>query len=234
MPQISLTKRKHLSMPQSVARTTLTPSAILLVLANIVPLVGVLYWDWSVFVVLLLFWMENVVYGVLNIPRILLSQGGSPGGPVALASKLLVTLVFCIHYGIFTTVHGVFVVVMFGGTPDDLTSIGPSLMWHEITSNQLQWVIVPLVVSHAFSFLENYVAKGEYRTTTLSQAMNAPYSRVVVLHITILLGGFLVMSLGDPVIGVVLLVALKTIMDLRSHVTAHRKLTASPEPAPQA
>ncbi|NEV64416.1 DUF6498-containing protein [Thiorhodococcus minor] len=221
-------------MIQSVARAALTPSAILLVLANMVPLVGVLFWDWSVFVVLLLFWMENVVYGVLNIPRILLSQGGGTEGPVALVGKLLVTLVFCIHYGIFTTVHGVFVVVMFGGPSDDLTAIGPSPMWHEITANQLQWVIVPLVVSHAFSFLENYIGKGEYRTTTLSQAMNAPYSRVIALHITILFGGFLVMSLGDPVIGVVLLVVLKTIMDLRSHIAAHRRSGASQEPAPQA
>lgn len=38
-----------------------------LVAANLVPLVGVLFWDWSVFEVVVLYWLENVIIGVINI-----------------------------------------------------------------------------------------------------------------------------------------------------------------------
>jgi len=52
--------------------------------------------------------------------------------------------------------------------------------------------------------------------------MGAPYGRIVVLHITLIAGGFLVMSLKAPVLGVLLLLALKA--GLRPH-------HAAPQPA---
>jgi hypothetical protein len=45
---------------------SLRPSAIVLVLVNLLPLGGVLALDWQVFDVLLLYWSENVVIGVVN------------------------------------------------------------------------------------------------------------------------------------------------------------------------
>jgi len=45
-------------------------SAWVLVAANLVPLAGVLWWDWSVFALLVLFWMENVVIGLLFALRL--------------------------------------------------------------------------------------------------------------------------------------------------------------------
>ncbi len=44
---------------------SLRPSAIVLVLVNLLPLGGVLALDWQVFDVLLLYWSENVVIGVV-------------------------------------------------------------------------------------------------------------------------------------------------------------------------
>jgi hypothetical protein len=44
--------------------------------------------------------------------------------------------------------------------------------------------------------------------------MAAPYGRIVVLHVTLIVGGFLIMSLAAPVAGVLLLVALKLGYDL--------------------
>ena len=45
-----------------------------------------------------------------------------------------------------------------------------------------------------------------------------PYQRVVVLHVTVLAGGFVVLLLGQPTLALVLLVLLKTGADLRAHV----------------
>ena len=46
-------------------------SLALLVVANLLPLVGVLFWDWDVFFLLLLFWCENVIIGLFGIARIM-------------------------------------------------------------------------------------------------------------------------------------------------------------------
>jgi len=39
----------------------------MLIAANLVPLIGVLLWDWSIFEVVVLYWLENVIIGVINI-----------------------------------------------------------------------------------------------------------------------------------------------------------------------
>ena len=50
------------------------PSSLALVLANLVPLAGVLYFDWSVLAILLLHWAESVVIGVVNVLRMATSR----------------------------------------------------------------------------------------------------------------------------------------------------------------
>ena len=45
----------------------LDASGKMLIAANLIPLVGVLAWDWSVFHVVVVYWLENVIIGVINI-----------------------------------------------------------------------------------------------------------------------------------------------------------------------
>jgi hypothetical protein len=54
--------------------------------------------------------------------------------------------------------------------------------------------------------------------------MTEPYSRVVVVPLTILAGGFLADSLGAPLAALILLVLLKTVIDLLAHLREHRKV----------
>ncbi|HXG26798.1 MAG TPA: DUF6498-containing protein, partial [Candidatus Binatia bacterium] len=56
-------------------QTATSRSAILLVLANIVPLVGVAFFGWSLLTILVLYWLENGIVGLWNVPKILMAQG---------------------------------------------------------------------------------------------------------------------------------------------------------------
>ena len=96
----------------AVAGLRLSPSALVLVAANLVPLAGVLFFGWSVFATLLLFWVENVIVGGFNILRMLWAQ---PDNPLMWVAKAGTIPFFIVHYGMFTTVHGVFVLTLFGG-----------------------------------------------------------------------------------------------------------------------
>ena len=46
-------------------RLRLTSATLLA--ANLVPLCGVLWWQWSVSSVIVLYWFENIVIGVINV-----------------------------------------------------------------------------------------------------------------------------------------------------------------------
>jgi Family of unknown function (DUF6498) len=60
-------------------RTTASRSALALVLANAIPLVGVLFFGWSLWTILVLYWVENGIVGFWTVPRILLASGTITG-----------------------------------------------------------------------------------------------------------------------------------------------------------
>ncbi len=201
-----------------------SPSALVLVAANLVPLYGVIYLGWSVFPLVVLFWAENVVIGVLNALRMLLAQ---PGDPALWLKKLFMVPFFCAHYGMFTVGHGVFVFTAFGGEEykrliEGFWPTGAAL--HAIAKEGLAQPLALLAASHLFSFGWNYLWRGEYRRAGIDKLMSQPYARVIVLHITILSGSFAATMLGSPTWALVVLVGLKIAFDLGAHLKEHRKL----------
>jgi len=198
-----------------------SPSVVLLVLANLIPLGGVLFFSWQVFPIMFLFWLENVVIGFFNVLKMLLASG--PGSPLGV--KIFLLPFFAVHYGIFTLVHGVFVFAMFGADWRGSGGTGPFPSFDRlqdlVTQQHLGWAVLALGVSHGFSFVTNYVRNGAYRTAIAPVIMMQPYGRVVVLHLAILGGGFLVLAMGMPLAGLVLLIGLKIGLDVLAHAKQH-------------
>lgn len=198
----------------------LTPSAYALIAANLVPLAGVVWFQWTVFEIFVLFWAENVVIGVLNVLRMLLS---SVDDPVSWGLKLFLVPFFIFHYGMFTFGHGVFVFSLFG--VKELGSLGPNQeiarLAELLFSMNLGLPLAALFLSHLFSFFWNFIGRGEYRNANVMVLMFRPYGRIVVLHITLLIGGFILVSLGSPLGGLALLILLKIGFDLRLHRKEH-------------
>ena len=195
----------------------MTPSIVALILANAFPVFGVLFLGWTVFPLLLLYWLENVVVGAFNVLRMVCAY---PQVSIAWVGKLFVIPFFMVHYGMFTFVHGIFVLSLFGGGQTHGGGGGasgvPGLI-EAVRQAQLGVAVAALVGSHGFSFVHNYLANGEYRRVQLTQLMTLPYRRVAVLHITILGGGLLVTALGSPLPALVVLILGKTAIDVATH-----------------
>jgi hypothetical protein len=157
-----------------------------------------------------------------------------------LTAKAALAPFFIVHYGIFWLVHGVFVFTLplfFGGgfltnvtplldesgSPFDVSvvQIGPDL-------SAVAWGAVGLAISHVSSFLINFVGRGEYRRVSAARQM---YGRLVILHLTILFGAFVSLAIGSPIGAIVVLVLLKTGLDLRLHLREHDRLAGPPLPA---
>lgn len=203
----------------------LPSSAVFLILANLIPLIGALAWGWSILEIVAVYWAENLVIGLFTIFR-LLTVATPDGGTGSLSAKIGVSAFFTVHYGMFCLVHGSFVFVLLGssrgiGAPSDALTLfaGP-----------LKWAILALVVSHGFSFFANYLGRRENLATTIPEQMAAPYPRIVVLHLAILFGAFAVQALGSPVALLAILIIGKTLLDLKLHRLAHQKKTVVKTP----
>ena len=205
--------------PVEGADRDLPPSAIVLVAANLVPLVGVVGFHWTVLSVLLLYWFENVVIGAFNVLKMAFAN------PKSLASdaiKLFLIPFFIFHYGMFAFAHGMIILGFFGHATR--FSPGPAAFAAALRDAGVGWGVVAIAVSHGFSFFQNYWMSGEYRNASPQVLMAQPYARVVVLHVAILIGGFGTVALGSPAVVLVVLVMLKTGIDLRAHLAERRKL----------
>lgn len=199
-----------------------------LVLANLVPLFGVLFLDWDVASLVVLYWSENLVIGAFTILKLLLKARGR---------KRFLALFFTLHYGIFCAIHGFFVLQLtrFAGADwtqaSTLTRPRPlaPVEWFVDLARQVLAAAPPefllgclaLIISHGVSFLLIYLGQREYEHTTVAELMNEPYRRIAVLHVAIIAGGFLVVRLGSPLALLVALVALKIGMDIILHNRSH-------------
>jgi hypothetical protein len=220
-------------------------AAALLVITNLIPLAGVLWLGWDLLLILALYWAENGVVGVINVLKILTAEGPSPptfpvsvnGRPATSLTRLGTAGFFCVHYGIFWVVHGVFVFTFvpamtglehFGGTfdPSAPGPVGPvdGVLYPD--APVLLAGIVGLAISHGVSFWTNYLGRGEYRRLSPAEVMAQPYGRLVILHLTILLGAFVSIWLGTPIGSLLVLVVLKTALDLYFHLRQHRTVLA--------
>jgi hypothetical protein len=124
----------------------------------------------------------------------------------------------------FTAIHGSLLLGFFG---EDYDSEGFSPLpgvTQAVVDYGLSVAVAAIAASHLFSFLWNYLWRGEFRRASLSKLMEQPYHRVVLLHMVILAGGFAVAALGSPLWALIPLVAIKIFLDLRAHLKERRKL----------
>ncbi|MBN2315606.1 MAG: hypothetical protein JXM79_16880 [Sedimentisphaerales bacterium] len=211
-------------------------SVMALLAANTIPLFGVLFLKWDAFYVVLLYWAENVVIGFYNVLKMAFA---AVPHPIAHLGKLFMIPFFIIHYGGFTAVHGFFVLAIFHQEkgPGSLIEgkawpcffVFVQLLFnvigymYSLIPFQVRLSILALFASHGVSFVYNYLLKREYVSTNPGKLMASPYGRIVVMHIAILAGGFFTMVLGSPAGLLVVLVVLKTVMDVKLHNRSHRK-----------
>ncbi len=220
-------------------------SVAALIVANAIPVIGVLFFGWSLMTILVLYWLENGIVGLWNVPRMLLARGAEPvaqGAPTAAISegcqRLLLIPFFIVHYGIFWLGHGFLLFFLSGfglfrgaldAGPLGLEPIGSGFpiglsggySFGPVDPGAIVFAGAVMFISHGISFVQNYLREGEYLRTTAAGRMAAVYGRVIVLHLAILVGGFAIAAIGAPIWILVALVIGKTLLDLRLHAKEH-------------
>ncbi len=177
-----------------------------------VPLVGVLLLGWEMYGLMLLFWAENVISGVWRMARISFIRGPMAG---SLIQRLFLTVFFAVHYGLFCVVHLVFVYLLFGSGG---FRAGPGLDMVSTIANDLLhggrgWALLALAVGYGIEFVRWMHSPRD--TASVGKLMGAAYGRIVVLHVALIGGGFLVLLLDAPRLVMLLLIGLKILIDRR-------------------
>lgn len=226
-------------------------SAYILIGANLFPLGMAAGGNWGVQEILPLYWFESAIIGFFNVIKILMAAGPLTGkasgrlqqlkeqqfggvAPGAFSSllfvgRLFMAAFFTFHFGMFMFVHGIFLFgLVLGGFKTGGAGLGYSLVPVLLG---VKWGVLALFLSHGASFFLNFVGSGEFRQASAAECMAQPYSRVVVMHLTIILGAFASVMFTNTAPIMVIFVGLKIFTDVKAHM-AERKKAAGQAPQP--
>lgn len=194
-------------------------SVIALLATNTIPLFGVLFFDWDAFFIVFLYWSENLAIWFFNILKMICI----PFSKTDVFWRNILIPFFALHYGGFTAGHGLFIFFIFYKSSERF--------WEEtIRLTGMIIAVAVLFISHGISFFHNYLHKREYVSANIFKMMFNPYRRVVVMHIAVMAGGFRIISIESPsstTAMLVVLVVMKTFLDLILHLRSHKKAQAN-------
>lgn len=193
------------------------PPPVLLTLAfNLLPLICALTFGWSLLSLMLLYWAENVIVGVINVIKMIVASANK--GIAKKLSMLFDVPFFIVHYGMFCAVHGVLILVIFNGEPDRSFEDPRELPFYFLQQVHLDTFfalnLILLATFHLYRFTFEWLLPGVWRTTDPFVQMFMPYGRIIVVHIAVLVGGFIASLAGSTWIAVLLLALLKTVLEV--------------------
>ena len=176
----------------------------------------------SVLNVLWVYWFQSVIIGVFNFFKILSLKEFSVDGlkmnnkllTTSKAAKASVATFFLFHYGFFHFVYAIFLFSFF--------SMG-GILNGKIDTTFILLTSLIFFVNYLMEFI--FTLRREQSTVqSLPKLMMAPYKRIIPMHLTIILSGFVMVggafSTTDPNITILLIfIGLKTFMDLVTHST---------------
>jgi hypothetical protein len=216
-----MSKRQKIKLSELWARVDFSkPSTWMLIISNFVVILFAIVDNLSAIEVLWIYWIQSVIIGVFNFVKIIslkefstkdFRRGGKELQPTS-AVKISTGIFFLFHYGFF---H--FVYAMFLG--------GFSVMSKESTSatvyNYLWFTSLVFFISYLIEYIQSLRNSSE-EIPNLGALMFAPYLRIIPMHLTIILGGFLgmigsLLNIDINISIIVLFVGIKTFVDLITH-----------------
>lgn len=189
------------------AKAATRPAALAtVVIGNLIPFFGVLFLGWNAAQILILYWVENVILGLLTLPRLIVAsqsagEGAFLGG------------FFIVHYGMFCFGHLTFALLIVSDFADEAGGLYGGL-FRLLREPSFQWAVVAVAAVNLVAQIREWWWPGQWRTADPKLEMFKPYGRIFVLHLTVLFGAAVATMLGAPAGAILILCLLKAALEL--------------------
>ena len=194
-------------------------SLLALIGANLIPLIGALFFDWNAILILALFWIENLIIGLFNIAKM-----ATAGAYKKELKAIFLCGFFFLHYGMFCAVHGTILWEILGleklpNGPLNVEWFGIGeifregavvfLSFVEMFKPQIWLGIAALFASHCIDFLENFILNQELKQSEAKDFMAKPYAQIFILHGGLIVGAGAVEKFGSPIWLLIVIIGFK-------------------------
>ncbi|MBX9772806.1 MAG: hypothetical protein K2Y71_00215 [Xanthobacteraceae bacterium] len=221
-------------------RTVRTLAVLVGLAANLIPLYGVLYWQWDTFQLLMLYWMETVIiafWTIRRIARVPIQELGTitVNGRVRPATRKMLCGFFTLHAGLFIAAHLLFLWILFSGEwlkkVHGVASFSDELFFANGLWLAIAFMFVSGWISYLVSTSQGYprqMERGLYPKKKIAPAPEAGndavgsivgglYVRIVIMQIAIIAGAVLAQRYGS-IAPLLIVIGLKTLADMAASI----------------
>lgn len=208
------------------SRRPAATTSVILILSNLVPLAGILFWGWDVFVLLCLYCLETAVIGFWTIARAA-TMSRDPGSAAgrSIAGSLALAGFFTVHSGLFMSVHMLFIYSLFAGPWAGKIHDARDFIRLIVIGKDLWIPLLALFVGQGAIFINDAVNRFVFAkapaTADTGEIMGGFYKRIVIMHVAIMAGAFIAEAIGTAA-PLIVLVLLKIAIEIRFQMKARK------------
>jgi len=200
-------------------KRALTKRDFLLIVVNLIPLYGVWFEGWDAKQVFLVYCLETVIVGLVNIIKMACvtifvkpTDVWENGGSTTMQSGWFFIFFFIIHYGFFVFIQTQIFFGVTGMIPD-----GSMLMRYskipELLGPNGRLLLLIFVAYYTVENVSSFFNSGVYKTISMGRLMFEPYLRIFVQQIVVILGSMF-LTFGAGKIFVLVFVVVKIFFEV--------------------
>jgi len=172
----------------------LTISDFLLIVVNLIPLYGVWFEGWDAKQIFLVYCLETVIIGIINVVKMACitifvrnKDVWENGGSSSMQSGWFFIFFFIIHYGFFVFIQTQMFFAVSGMIPD-----GSLLMKYSkipgLLGDNGKLLLLIFVAYYTMQSVFGFFSSGVYKTISLGRQMFEPYMRIFIQQFVVILG----------------------------------------------
>lgn len=204
-----------------VIKKKLTQSDWLLIAANLVPVYGVWFQNWSAKEVFIVYCFETIIIGFFTLLKLIIAGSIKKSDDWTNQSDITTKqpaitfiLFFLVHYGMFVTIQmGMFFSISGIGSDMGVGFFNFFYKWPSLITSEAYIMLGVFIVSYAFKNITEFVLSGEYRTASLGYIMFQPYGRIFIQQFTVIVGSIF-LSFGAGKVFILVFTIVKIFFDV--------------------
>ena len=205
---------------KDITKTKLTQGDWSLIIANLIPVIGVLFLNWNAKEVFLVYCLETIIIGCFTLLKMLITglvkkkDDWHNQGSVSKQPFWFFMLFFLVHYGLFVAVQmGIFFAVSGIGDQYGVPFFNFFSQWPSMLTNDAYIMLGVFIVSYGFRLTTDFILSGDYKTSSIGYLMFQPYGRIFIQQVTVILGSMF-LSFGTGKIFILVFALIKIFFEV--------------------
>ena len=211
-----------------------SPYILTVLVFNVVPILGVAFYEWSPFEMFWLFWMETLIISFFNTIRVLFSQGRLPGTTADHSSmqlQLLPSIKYLVLRVLVFLFYSLFIIVFIGFVAHkekDPVTVIQTIAFQNFLFNL---ALVLSIGTNAYYLIRYFFVNGAYQYSKPADYAGIFDGRQIVIHIAVVAGAvgavFLFERSNNPQYASVWIISIFCIVKCIFEIVLYRRTSIS-------